>query len=168
MFEGLPQRIKGGEAGLEGLWTPVLRSRLGYCDYACHACGQVCPSGAIPPLALSEKKRIDPDKVQLPVWYSPNPGRARDLAAIIFTAGKDEKPRAARITNRRWAVAAYGAAAASTLTPGAEMSGLSRSLSSDAAGPREEKPAICGTGVTLPDRLPSLKVAVAEAPALSR
>lgn len=64
-----------------------------------------------------DMERIDPDKVELPDWYFPNPGRARDLAAIIFTAGKDDKPRAARITNRRWAVAAYGAAAASTLTP---------------------------------------------------
>jgi len=63
-----------------------------------------------------DMERIDPDNVQLPDWYRPNPGRARDLAAIIFTAGKDDKPRAARITNRRWAVAAYGAAAASTLT----------------------------------------------------
>ena len=44
------------EAGLEGLWTPVLRSRLGYCEYACHACGQVCPSGAIPPLSLERKR----------------------------------------------------------------------------------------------------------------
>jgi polyferredoxin len=46
-----------GEAGLEGVWTPVLRSRLGCCDYACHACGQVCPSGAIPPLSLRAKRR---------------------------------------------------------------------------------------------------------------
>ena len=45
-----------GEAGLEGLWTPVLKSRLGYCDYACTACGQVCPSGAIPPLPLERKR----------------------------------------------------------------------------------------------------------------
>ena len=45
------------EAGLEGLWTPILRSRLGYCDYACNACGKVCPSGAIPPLALPTKRR---------------------------------------------------------------------------------------------------------------
>jgi polyferredoxin len=45
------------EAGLEGLWTPVLRSRLGYCDFACAACGQVCPSGAIPPLTLECKRR---------------------------------------------------------------------------------------------------------------
>ncbi len=44
------------EAGVEGLWTPVLVPRLGYCDYSCHACGQVCPVGAIPNLSL-EKKR---------------------------------------------------------------------------------------------------------------
>lgn len=63
-----------------------------------------------------DMERIDPEEIELPSWYEPNPGRASDLALIIFTAGKDEKPRAARITNRRWAVAAYGAAAASTLT----------------------------------------------------
>ena len=44
------------EAGLEGLWTPVLRPRLGYCDYGCNACGQVCPSGAIPRLDLEAKR----------------------------------------------------------------------------------------------------------------
>jgi MauM/NapG family ferredoxin protein len=44
------------EAGLEGLWTPVLKSRLGYCDFACNACGRVCPSGAIPPLSLRRKR----------------------------------------------------------------------------------------------------------------
>ena len=66
------------EAGLEGLWTPVLKSRLGYCDYACHACGQVCPSGAIPPLPLPEKRAqvigvavIDKDRC-LP-WASDTP-----------------------------------------------------------------------------------------------
>jgi formate hydrogenlyase subunit 6/NADH:ubiquinone oxidoreductase subunit I len=35
----------------------VLASRLGYCDYACTACGHVCPSGAIPKLDLDEKRR---------------------------------------------------------------------------------------------------------------
>lgn len=44
-------------AGLEGLWTPVLVPRLGYCDYSCHSCGQACPTGAIPPLPLDEKRR---------------------------------------------------------------------------------------------------------------
>lgn len=45
-----------GEAGLEGIWTPVLIPRLGYCDYSCNACGQACPVQAIPPLALEEKR----------------------------------------------------------------------------------------------------------------
>jgi polyferredoxin len=46
-----------GPGGLEALWTPVLVSRLGYCDFACTACGHVCPSGAIPRLGLEEKRR---------------------------------------------------------------------------------------------------------------
>jgi MauM/NapG family ferredoxin protein len=44
------------EAGLEGLWTPRLVPRLGYCDYGCNSCGQVCPSGAIPSLDLISKR----------------------------------------------------------------------------------------------------------------
>jgi polyferredoxin len=44
------------EAGIEGLWTPVLLPRLGYCDYSCNACGQVCPVQAIPPLSLEDKR----------------------------------------------------------------------------------------------------------------
>ncbi len=46
-----------GEAGVEGLWTPVLVPRAGYCDYSCNACGQVCPVQAIPPLSLEEKRQ---------------------------------------------------------------------------------------------------------------
>jgi ferredoxin len=45
------------EAGLEGLWTPVLVPRAGYCDYSCNACGQVCPVEAIPRLSLEEKRQ---------------------------------------------------------------------------------------------------------------
>jgi formate hydrogenlyase subunit 6/NADH:ubiquinone oxidoreductase subunit I len=30
--------------------------RLGYCSYSCHACGQVCPTGAIPELTLENKR----------------------------------------------------------------------------------------------------------------
>jgi MauM/NapG family ferredoxin protein len=45
------------EAGVEGFWTPVLIARVGFCQYACNACGQVCPVGAIPNLTLEEKRR---------------------------------------------------------------------------------------------------------------
>jgi polyferredoxin len=45
------------EAGAEGVGSPVLIMRLGFCDYSCNACGQICPVQAIPPLNL-DKKRI--------------------------------------------------------------------------------------------------------------
>ncbi len=35
------------QAGLEGLWTPVLVPRIGYCETSCVLCSQVCPTGAI-------------------------------------------------------------------------------------------------------------------------
>jgi MauM/NapG family ferredoxin protein len=44
------------EAGAEGFWTPILIPRLGYCDFGCNACGQACPTQAIPPLAVEEKQ----------------------------------------------------------------------------------------------------------------
>jgi MauM/NapG family ferredoxin protein len=45
------------QSGIEGLWTPILVPRLGHCDYSCTACGQVCPTGAIPRLTLAEKRQ---------------------------------------------------------------------------------------------------------------
>lgn len=45
----------GFEAGLAGLWTPVLHPRIGYCEYHCTLCGQVCPTGAIAQLTDEEK-----------------------------------------------------------------------------------------------------------------
>jgi ferredoxin len=46
------------EAGLEGLWTPLLVPRLGYCEYNCNLCSQVCPTGAIRPVSVEEKHEI--------------------------------------------------------------------------------------------------------------
>jgi polyferredoxin len=45
------------EAGLEGLWTPLLNFRVGTsgCQLNCIACGNVCPTSAIRPLSLDEK-----------------------------------------------------------------------------------------------------------------
>ena len=45
------------QAGVEGMYTPALVPRLGYCEYNCTLCGQVCPTGAIPDLPVEEKKR---------------------------------------------------------------------------------------------------------------
>jgi MauM/NapG family ferredoxin protein len=46
------------EAGLEGIWSPVLVPRQGYCEYRCTLCGQVCPTGAIRKMSLGEKNKI--------------------------------------------------------------------------------------------------------------
>jgi polyferredoxin/Pyruvate/2-oxoacid:ferredoxin oxidoreductase delta subunit len=43
------------EAGLEGVWTPVMNFRMGFCQLNCTACGQVCPTGAIQRLTIEEK-----------------------------------------------------------------------------------------------------------------
>jgi polyferredoxin len=47
----------GLEAGLEGLWTPVLNFRIGTsgCQYKCIACGNLCPTAAIRPITLDER-----------------------------------------------------------------------------------------------------------------
>lgn len=45
------------EAGWEGIWSPVLVPRIGYCEYRCTLCGQVCPTGAIKRLDQKEKAR---------------------------------------------------------------------------------------------------------------
>jgi putative long chain acyl-CoA synthase len=61
-----------------------------------------------------DMERIDPEAVALPRWYRPNPGRARDLAYILFT-GEGERTRINRITNRRWLLSAVGTASSASL-----------------------------------------------------
>lgn len=54
------------ESGLEGLWTPILIAKIGYCEPSCTLCGQVCPTGAIKELTLTEKigdKETPPDRI---------------------------------------------------------------------------------------------------------
>jgi polyferredoxin len=46
------------EAGLEGMFTPTLNMRAGYCEYNCSLCGQVCPTGAIKELEITEKQKV--------------------------------------------------------------------------------------------------------------
>ena len=68
------------------------------------------------PAGVVDLEAIDPEAVVPPAWYKPDPGRARDLAMIFITANAFDAPRAQRITNRRWAFSALGAAAATMLT----------------------------------------------------
>lgn len=53
------------EAGLEGLWTPLLIPRIGYCEHSCVLCGQVCPTGAIRKLDERHKLGIEQPPVRI-------------------------------------------------------------------------------------------------------
>ncbi len=64
----------------------------------------------------TDMEQIDVAALNLPRWYAPNPGRALDLAFIVFS-GEGEYTRASRITNRRWAQSAFGTASAGALGP---------------------------------------------------
>jgi putative long chain acyl-CoA synthase len=90
----------------------------------------------------TDMERIDPDAVALPRWYRPNPGRAGDLAFVMFT-GEGEGTRMSRITNRRWAMSAFGTASSAALgagdtvysvTPLYHPSGLLMSIGGAVAG----------------------------------
>ena len=48
------------EGGVEGLWTPVLVPRIGYCEPNCVLCSQVCPTGAIWEITVAEKTGARP------------------------------------------------------------------------------------------------------------
>ena len=46
----------GVAAGLDALWTPVVTADWSGCEPTCNNCGQVCPTRAIRPLAIEEKR----------------------------------------------------------------------------------------------------------------
>ncbi len=64
-----------------------------------------------------DMEKINPDVVELPGWYRPNPGLARDLAFIAFSSISGELI-ARQITNHRWALSAFGTASAANLGRG--------------------------------------------------
>lgn len=43
------------QAGFEGIWSPILVPRIGYCEPTCVLCSQVCPTGAIDEISEEEK-----------------------------------------------------------------------------------------------------------------
>ncbi len=46
----------GFAAGLSAFFSPVVTPRRGPCDPGCSACGRVCPTGALPVLAVDERR----------------------------------------------------------------------------------------------------------------
>ncbi len=48
----------GLDDGLDALWTPVARPNHAGCHQDCNFCTQVCPTGAIQPLAIELKRKV--------------------------------------------------------------------------------------------------------------
>ena len=46
------------EGGYEGMFAPRLIPRIGYCEFNCNLCAQVCPTGAIPKMGLPDKQKF--------------------------------------------------------------------------------------------------------------
>ncbi len=116
----LPRALDAGEVEIL-IVDPdhAARARAAFAGPVCALGGvgvpEPAPGRAIPP-GVIDMEAIDPEQVIVPPWYRPDVGRARDLAMVFVTSGKHEAPRASRITNRRWAFSALGAAATCTLT----------------------------------------------------
>jgi putative long chain acyl-CoA synthase len=119
----LPRALDAGEVEL--LVTDpeaAARARAGFAGPLCvlGGVGEPAVAPGAPralPDGVTDMEAIDPGEVTLPGWYRADPGRARDLAMVFVTPGAHAPPRASRITNRRWAFSALGAAATCTLTP---------------------------------------------------
>jgi len=43
------------EGGIEALWTPVMKFKIGHCQLKCTMCSEVCPTGAIRKITVEEK-----------------------------------------------------------------------------------------------------------------
>lgn len=69
------------------------------------------------PAGVVDMEQIDSTNVELPSWYRPDQGLARELAFIFVSPKRDGDFRMARVTNGRWAFSALGVASAATLTP---------------------------------------------------
>ncbi len=55
------------EGGVEGLWTPIMISKMGWCELNCTLCSQVCPTGAIREISIAEKLGVGPFEGKGPI-----------------------------------------------------------------------------------------------------
>ncbi|MFT4572188.1 MAG: putative long chain acyl-CoA synthase [Hyphomicrobiaceae bacterium] len=67
------------------------------------------------PKTVVDLEKVQPDEVVVPAWYEASPGTSEDVAFILFAGSRDHL-RANRITNRRWALSAYGTAGATAMS----------------------------------------------------
>ena len=56
--------VRGGAGGL---WTPIMISKMGWCELNCTLCSQVCPTGAIREISIAEKLGVGPFEAKGPI-----------------------------------------------------------------------------------------------------
>ncbi|HTT33503.1 MAG TPA: 4Fe-4S dicluster domain-containing protein [Methylomirabilota bacterium] len=69
------------EAGLEGIWTPTVVPRIGYCEPSCVLCSQVCPTGAI-------WKTNSKEKGWVPEQHASSNTKAIRIGTAFFDRGR--------------------------------------------------------------------------------
>jgi polyferredoxin len=70
------------QGGVEGLWTPVVIPRIGYCEQLCVLCGDVCPTGAIAKFRQAERVGAEQPPIKIGTAFY-NRGRCLPWAMQI-------------------------------------------------------------------------------------
>jgi polyferredoxin/formate hydrogenlyase subunit 6/NADH:ubiquinone oxidoreductase subunit I len=105
------------DSGLEGLWSPILNFRMGYCQLHCTACGYVCPTGAIQRISVEQKLGLGDFAEQGPIRLGTahiDPGRclphSKNVACVVCEEVCPTSPKAI-----------YGERVTKTLRDGGEI-----------------------------------------------
>jgi len=53
-----------GEYGIQGLFLPVIHYRKGFCSYDCHKCSDTCPTEALLPMTIEQKRLTQVGRVK--------------------------------------------------------------------------------------------------------
>jgi len=62
------------EGSMQNIWTPHLVADIGYCEYNCKLCTEVCPTGAIRKISLNKKRnaKIASSKIDKTICWAWN------------------------------------------------------------------------------------------------
>jgi polyferredoxin len=77
------------ESGIEGIWTPILIMRVGYCESTCTLCSQVCPTGAIWEMTEDERMgKVDAGKDPNTKGFPAQEGKPVKIGTAFYDRGR--------------------------------------------------------------------------------